>query len=232
MHAFRIRAIVFGLAALYTLATESVAQETDIPVRRFIAEPDWLEGVMGLAGNPGAGQDSQYGPQHGRYSFGANLNLDSTSRTTEDPFGGQSDSSNTVGALQVSGSYYSADLIHEFGGFLLFNATGSSASGTESTSSVFGLSGYYRYNIPIEANAKFFFGGEMGLTTSAVDYGTGSLTTTEFVLGFPIGLKYFVDTNVSLDSTLKFNLGVGGDDAANSTTTTGVGLFFGFSIYV
>lgn len=216
---------------MYTALTSKASPQGVEPFISRFEVPLALSDGIGLRSREV--QESRSGPASEPITIGLNFSLDATTRSTEDPFGNTTESDSGLGTLNVSVGKY-LDKNNEVGMSTSLTSITSSTSGTESTTAILGIFGYYRRNIAISPQSAVFFGTELGLNTNSSESGGFTSGSTEFVIGIPVGLKYFLADiqNVSIDTTLKLNLGVGSDDFANVTTTTGVVITVGFTFYI
>ena len=195
------------------------------------------DGVM-VAGpedeaDPAAGGLGGFGGFAGPLSIGGQFTFDSTTRDTDTPLTTSTTDTTSVSTNVFVSQYIDAEMIHEVGvsyGLTISKMDIEGFGETTTTSS--DVFFFYHYNHAVNEQMKIFYGAGMGMRLVGTDTGGLSNTTAvELGLELPVGMKFFVNENMSVDVVNKLVYGFGGDSNSNETSSFGYNLMIGLSFY-
>ena len=167
----------------------------------------------------------------GPISVGGQFTLDMTPRETETPLTTVTTDMTTMGMNIFASQFMEPEMINELSLSYGVMLSSSDASGTDTVTTTQDVFLSYHYNVAISETTKIFFGVGMGARLLAMESGGYTSTTAEFAMEFPVGIRLFVDENMSVDIVNKVVMGFGGDSNANATTSVGYNLMMGLSFY-
>ena len=164
--------------------------------------------------NRATGQEEDYGPDRGDWLLGASGNY---RYSHADANSGGTDEVETFSA-RLSGGWYQ-NRTHEYGFELLPNLT--RLENSPDTSDVY-LGAYYNYNHWASPRTTLYGGPQLGLA-----YIDGSDSETAFAYGLHAGVRYWINTAVSINLEPRWTIADLDDDLGGQTSN--VDIFFGIS---